>query len=148
MARIDLWTGIGLVVLGAWVFYLTESLPKVPQGIGPGEYPRVAAAGLVILGGLLSVEALRKMPFGRGRIFTAPGLLRILTLAVLTFGYILSMEYVGFLLGSPVYLFLAMLLFRVERKLIAAATSVVLTAAVHLVFYHFFQVVLPKFSLW
>lgn len=148
MARIDLWTGIGLMVLGGWVFYLTEFLPKVPQGIGPGDYPRVAAAGLFVMGGLLAVESLRRLGVPRQAMFDRRGLLRIVALAVLTYAYLLAMPLLGFLLTSPFFLFVAMLLFRVERKRLAIVISVVLSVAVDVVFYQFFQVVLPRFSLW
>ncbi len=148
MARIDLWTGIGLIALGAWVFYLTDFLPKVSQGIGPGDYPRVAAAGLVVMGGLLAVEGLRKLRVPGGAMFDTRGLLRIAALAILTYVYILALPLLGFLLTSPIFLFCAMLLFRVEKKRLAALISVVLSVAVDLIFYHFFQVVLPRFSLW
>lgn len=148
MARIDLWTGLGLMALAAWIFYLTEFLPKVPQGIGPGDYPRVAAAGLFVLGGLLVVEALRRLGAQRQILFNRRGLVRILALAAATYAYILAMPALGFLLTSPVFLFSAMLLFRVEKKRVAALIGVFLSVAVDLVFYHAFQVVLPRFSLW
>jgi len=148
VARIDLWTGLGLMALAAWIFYLTEFLPKVSQGIGPGDYPRVAAAGLFVLGGLLVVEALRKLGVQRQDVFNRRGLVRILALAVVTYVYILAMPALGFLLTSPVFLFSATLLFRVEKKRMAALISVALSVAVDLVFYHGFQVVLPRFSLW
>jgi hypothetical protein len=136
------------MALAAWIFHLTQFLPTVPQGIGPGDYPRVAAAGLFVLGGLLVVEALRRLGVRRQVLFTGRGLLRILALAVVTYAYILAMPALGFLLTSPVFLFSAMLLFRVEKKRVAALVSVVLSVAVDLVFYHGFQVVLPRFSLW
>jgi hypothetical protein len=57
------------------------------------------------------------------------------------------MPYTGFVLITPVYLFLAMLFFGLRRYFVGAVTSIAVTLALFLTFRYAFQVLLPVVGL-
>ncbi len=145
MARIDLFTGLALVALAIGVYVATGDLATVERGIGPGDYPRVAAWGLLVFGSILALQSGIKLLRGSGSAFRfAKGTLpRMAIMVGLTFVYIQVMPIAGFVLSTPVFLFAAMLFFGVKRYLLAAVTSVAVTLACFAIFRYAFQVMLP-----
>lgn len=145
MARIDLFTGLALVALAIGVYIATGDLATVKRGIGPGDYPRVAAWGLLVFGAILAAQSGLKLLRRQDTAFHfAKGtLLRMAIMVVVTFVYIQLMPLAGFVLTTPVFLFAAMLFFGVKRYLLAAVTSVAVTLACFAVFRYAFQVMLP-----
>jgi hypothetical protein len=147
VSKVDFFTGLGLMGVSVGVYVLTQDMVKVPAGIGPGDYPRVIAAGLVVLGALLAAQSLARSEVTARALYPrgAAGRVAALTLLVLT--YVRIMPHLGFLLSTPLFLVGAMLLFGVRRPVLILLTSVGVTVAVHGIFYSLFQILLPKFSL-
>ena len=145
MARIDLFTGLALVALAIGVFFATGNLATVERGIGPGDYPRVAAWGLFVFGVILAAQSAWKLVRNADTPFHFPKgtLPRMAIMVVLTFVYIQVMPLAGFVLTTPFFLFATMLFFGVKRRLMAALTSVAVTLACFAVFRYGFQVMLP-----
>jgi putative tricarboxylic transport membrane protein len=145
MARIDLFTGLALVALAVGVYVATGDLATVERGIGPGDYPRVAAWGLLLFGAILAAQSALKLLRGRDSAFRfAKGTLpRMAIMVALTFVYIQVMPLAGFVLATPPFLFATMLFFGVKRYLLAAVTSVAVTVACFAIFRYAFQVMLP-----
>ncbi|MBP1780106.1 MAG: Tripartite tricarboxylate transporter TctB family, partial [candidate division NC10 bacterium] len=71
----------------------------------------------------------------------------VLAMVLMTYAYIYVMPYAGFVLTTPVYLFLAMLFFGLRRYLLGAVTSVAVTLALFVTFRYAFQVLLPVVGL-
>ena len=147
--RVDFFTGLALVGLAVGVFFGTLDMAKVERGIGPGDYPRVVAWGLLFLGGILVIQSGVKLvrrekqplPFPPG------AFPRVFTMVLMTYAYIYLMPYTGFVLITPVYLFLAMLFFGLRRYFVGAVTSIAVTLALFLTFRYAFQVLLPVVGL-
>ncbi len=144
---IDFWTGIGIIALGIVTIILTESMQKVPQGIGPGDYPRVIAIGLCVLGAVLAIQSVSNgFPRPQGGIpWNQVGRVSIMVLA--TFAYIQLMRYLGFLLITPFFLAATIYLYGYRKRKILVAVSIGVSAAVYFIFYSVFLVLLPRFSL-
>lgn len=149
MPRVDFLTGLALVGIAVGVFFGTLDMAKVERGIGPGDYPRVIAWGLLFLGATLAIQSGMKLvrraneplPFPPG------AFLRVFTMVLLTYAYIYLMPYAGFVLITPVYLFLAMVYFGLRRYLLGAVTSIAVTLVLFLTFRYAFQVLLPVVGL-
>ncbi len=149
MPRVDFLTGLALVGVAVGVFIGTLDMAKVERGIGPGDYPRVIAWGLLILGATLAAQSGMKLvrrekeplPFPPG------AFPRVFSMVVMTYAYIYVMPYTGFVLITPVYLFLAMVFFGLRRYLLGAVTSLAVTLALFLTFRYAFQVLLPVVGL-
>ena len=58
------------------------------------------------------------------------------------------MQYTGFLLLTPFYLFFACWFFRYRKLVTAAIASVVVTGVLYVIFGMLFFVALPEFRLW
>jgi hypothetical protein len=147
--RVDFFTGLALVGLAVGVFIGTLDMAKVERGIGPGDYPRVAAWGLLFLGALLTIQSgLKLVRRQKQPLPFPPGAFpRVFTMVLMTFAYIYLMPYTGFVLITPVYLFLAMLFFGLRRYRLGILTSLSVTLVLFLTFRYAFQVLLPILGL-
>jgi len=133
--------------VSAGVYVLTRDMAKVPAGIGPGDYPRVIAAGLFALGALLAAQGLASSGATARALYPRGAAGRVAALTLMVLAYVRILPHLGFLLSTPLFLVGAMLLFGVRRPVLILLTSVGVTSAVHGVFYSLFQILLPKFSL-
>jgi hypothetical protein len=146
---VDFFTGLALVALAVGVFVGTLDLPQVPRGIGPGDYPRVVAWGLLLLGAALAVQSglklwRRQPPSLRFPLRAFP---RVLLMVGMTAAYIYLMPHAGFVLLTPAYLFATMVFFGLRRYVVGAATSLIVTVALFVTFRYAFQVLLPVVGL-
>ena len=135
------------MIIAVVVFFLTINMPKVPLGIGPGEYPRVVGLGLFILGGILAVQSRHKGSPSIKDLYPAGSLKKVCVLAGVTFIYIKLLEYLGFVLLTPVFLVCVMLLFGERRLYISVPISLGVTLGIYYVFHNVFHVLLPRFTL-
>ena len=143
----DLVTGILLMLLSAFWFFQADKMLKVELGIGPGDYPKIVSVGLFLLGLVLAVQSvIRGLPKWEGKI-EKKAALRFLIFTVVTFVYARSMKYLGFTLVTPLYLFFGIWFFGYRKYIIAAITSIGVTAGIYVVFRIIFQVMLPQFRL-
>ncbi len=145
MARIDFFTGLGLMTLAVGVYVVTLDMIQVERGIGPGDYPRVAAVGLLVLGAILAVQSGLKLLKGKTTplVIPRPARLRVFLMVVMIFAYIWLMRWTGFVLITPVFLFVTMLFFGLRKYLLAALTSLGITLVLFVTFRYGFQVMLP-----
>jgi hypothetical protein len=143
----DMVTAVAIMLLAAYWFFEANKMAAVEFGIGSGGYPKFVSAGFFFVGFLLLITSIRKgLPKPQVAI-DKKALLRIVVFVAVTFVYVLAMRYLGFLLLTPLYLFFACCFFAYKRKVIAAVASVVVTAALYLVFAMIFYVPLPAFRL-
>lgn len=154
MSKVDLGTGLAIMAVSVIVFITAGKMPTVPLGIGPGGYPTVISIALFFLGLALSIQNIPwKLKSGTarrkdsGKPITWHMLKRPLMIGVVVFIYIRGMFYLGFLMLTPFFLFFAIWFFGYRRWLRSAIISVVTTAIIYVVFYHGFQVLLPRFTL-
>jgi putative tricarboxylic transport membrane protein len=143
--RTDLIGGLLSAALGAAVVLHVRTFPELPDGQpGPALFPALVGALLVVFGLVLAIRAVR----ARGRAVApdepvAPGgVVRALAVLGFVFAYLLLAETVGFILTMAVLLFLLTWLLGV-RPLVAAASAVVTTGVIVLLFREVLLVPLP-----
>jgi hypothetical protein len=74
---------------------------KAEKGIGPGDYPKVVAAGLFILGALISADSfLRGFPPLTEKI-NWKAVRRLAVFVAVTLVYVQSMRFLGFIAATP-----------------------------------------------
>lgn len=133
-----------LILFGAWGWYETSSWNGSSGGaLQPSTYPRilftaVLCFGLFILGRTLfrvlvkKAEAMEvKLDLHLLGVFAAVAALLI---------YILAMQYIGFLIATPIYLFVSMLIFGERNWLRMAIISVAGSVVLYLFFVQFMGV--------
>ena len=145
--RADFFMGLSFVFLAIFWFVEAEGMLKVDEGLGPGDYPKVVAAGLFVLGFLLTVSSLLQgLPRKEG-VMDRKAAARLLIFVVVTVVYVQLMKSLGFLLSTPFYLFFGTWFFGYRKRVIAVISSIGMTAAIYIVFRMVFQVMLPEFRL-
>jgi hypothetical protein len=145
--RADFGMGIGFMGLAVFVFILSSQMMQVDKGIGPGDYPKVVAAGLFILGAILSVDSfLRGFPPLMEKI-DLKAVRRLVIFIAVSLVYVWSMKFLGFIVATPFFLFFGIYFFGYRKWLTMALVSIGVTAAIHLIFRVLFLVMLPVFRL-
>lgn len=138
----DLIAGGALTLFALFGWYQTCGWKEsgAAGGMSVKFYPRVVFAGLILCGGIILLRTLfRLVRAGRGG---APWgeevidirILRVALTVVLTLIYIFALRGAGFLLATPGFLFLCMLLFGEKRWVRMALISLAGTALLWLFF--------------
>jgi hypothetical protein len=145
--RVDFGMGIGFMALAVFVFLTANRMMQVDKGIGPGDYPKVIAVGLFILGAILSIDSfLRGFPPLTEKINWKIVIRTIIFIAV-SILYIQLLRPLGFILLTPFYLFFGIYYFGYRKWRTMILVSILVTAAIHLIFREIFFVMLPVFRL-
>jgi putative tricarboxylic transport membrane protein len=139
--------GIGFMVLAVFVFVAASRMLTVEKGIGPGDYPKVVAAGLFILGAILSIDSfLRGFPPLTEKI-NKNAVRRLVVFIAVSLFYVWSMRFLGFIVATLPFLFFGMYFFGYKKRLTMIIVSIGVTAAIYVVFRLIFLVMLPTFRL-
>ena len=141
--RVDFWVGLALMVLSGAVWLLTAKLPVPKRGIGPGQYPRVIATVMFILGLVQLLTNLKGGYPGKGDSTNWMHLGRALLLAFIAFVYVRLLKFVGFPLLTPFLLFGVIKLFGYKQTKVAVLLSIGATAVIFVLFNVVFMVFLP-----
>lgn len=141
--RVDFWTGIGLAVLGVFVWIVTSDMPKTDLGINPGSYPRFIGVLLVILGFFEAISNLKGGYPEKGEPVDWKKFSLTAILTVGTFVYVKLLKLVGFPILTPFFMFGVMKLFGYENNLKGAIISLIFSEGIFLLFYKVFMIFLP-----
>ena len=139
----ELVIGVACMALGVAVFIAAGSLQKVRLGIGPAGMPKFVSVLLMVLGLAQTVTAVStgvkapefKFDKKAGSLFIAA--------VAMSFAYVLLVEYIGFLIMTPLLLIGLMYLFgerSIVKMLIVAAIT---TVCIWLLFTKVFMIFLP-----
>jgi cell division protein FtsW (lipid II flippase) len=88
-------------------------------------------------------DILRKKNSEAGRVGEKESLKKILSFAALSVALVAALPYAGFLVSATLFIFFALLLSKVENKLILYAMPVCVSLALYLIFVYAFGVELP-----
>lgn len=133
----NLWTGGALIGLGAAMAVIAAGFPTLPiMAFGPGLFPKIVAAGLVLSGIGIAVE---RAPVEAGPAPRAPPILGVLGVVA---AFALALDPLGFHVAGTLALAAAIRLFGGgwARALVTAPAATIL---LHLLFYDLLRVPLP-----
>ncbi|MCD8222026.1 MAG: tripartite tricarboxylate transporter TctB family protein [Clostridiales bacterium] len=99
--------GLALIIVGIIFGYLTSqfSKPFTPEYPGPKLLPAIAVFGLVVCGAGVFVNGCRQKADDK-LLVDLTGFIRIVITFVILCVYVLAMKYVGFLIASPIVLYI------------------------------------------
>lgn len=147
MRKADIITGIFLMVLAAGV--MIEAGTYAHRGVqieyfGPAFFPRILAIALILCAGLLVINALRKQALRRVEFIDRRGFGRLALAIAVGIVYWLAVDYTGFLIGSPIFLFVLMTVLGARSWLQRIVTSLAAPLALWAIFEYFLVISLPE----
>lgn len=144
-----------MLMMSAFLLWTAYQISGFKSATSAGSFPMAAAATMLVCS-LVTVLQTVKAPLAAGkpgeslvRQFIrriAPPVLVWTTAAIVT--YMLTLEKLGFLVGSYLFLIVTMWILGGRRILLNLVVSALALAAIHVVFRTAFSVVLPAGSLW
>ncbi len=143
----DLWIAIGVMIVSIVLFRNASAMPKAARGIGPGDYPKIICAVLIVL---CSVQIIRILAECRGlplidlKSINGKYLLRAFAMIALSWLYYSFLKKVGFLLLTPVFLLASFILFGYRKWIRAVLYSIGFSTGIYFLFVKVFLVLLPK----
>lgn len=137
-------TGLIAVLLGAAIAFMTSQLPPTTMAgdIGPKAFPYISAGIMIICGIGLLINGKEKSPV----YYTKKQFGRLCLIAAVMLGFIVAMQYLGYIIASFAGLLILCTMFSqgkeiaVWKRVIFAA---VMTAVMYLMFVKVFSIPLP-----
>ena len=146
MRTVNIVIAVILILFGLFYAYLTANLPdrNLPNTLSSSFMPWLLVSCLFGLSLLLLLQTLIKGSDESCdyRISTKEGS-GVVLLAAVVIGYILSLDFFGFLLATPVFLAVLMMLTGARDWKQIAVTSAAATIGIYLFFQKVFQIILP-----
>jgi hypothetical protein len=155
--RADFFTGIGIVIFSSVMFGIASRMPPAASyGLGPGGYPMLVTGTLAVLGAILSLQGWQRMrrlardtpageQGGAKKAITLKELRGMVFLALSFWLYVFLMKYLGYLVTTPVFLFLFLLQYGDRKWLRMVLVSLGATALSWALFAYAFRIFLPDF---
>ncbi len=134
------------IAFGAVFYYLTLDLrPSAGPDVGGAFYPRLLVYGTFILSLKLLYNALKKDKEESEELFDFEdgGFRDVILVIILSFIYLYLLKIIGFLLLTPVYLFLLLTIIEAKNFAYRIVISILTTAVVMYVFQNFLNVPFP-----
>ena len=145
----DIVLGLGSIIIGGIIYFLTIGFPALKEGgwIGPALFPRILALLFALFGGILTVQGLlQRAPAPSDTSGGTLGSRRSVINALFLFGaiifYILASEYLGFLITGFLILIVMMFQLKVRIK-VSLPASLILVVGIYYLFAKILRVPLP-----
>lgn len=144
MKKADVGTGIGLLLLSAWIFWYASGYSKATiYYYGPNFFPQILAMAMCVCAIILIVKALRGKSLELSDSIHFRGFLRMLIAIGICIGYLFLMQLIGFAMGTIVFLFVLMMYIGQQGLVKRIFSSVVVAFIVWAIFRYFLIIPLP-----
>jgi putative tricarboxylic transport membrane protein len=147
MKRVNIFIAVVLLIFAGYYAWLTAALPtrNLPNTMGIDFFPWVLCT---LMTGLSLLLLIKNLFFGTSEKcayrFEWIEIKEILLFLILTDAYIQTMDFIGFLIATPVYLAILMIGSGSRRWKEIALISVLTSIGIYLFFDKIFQVILPS----
>ena len=146
MKKAEIIVSMIFIIFSSVLLNLSRSFPS-PKGndVGCSFFPRTLSIFLILLSLLLLFNSIKKDKNHSTQDSNDPyALIRVLIVIILTVAYRYVIDYIGFLILTPFYLIILMLLIKVENIKKSIVLSVSITMFIWLAFYYLLQMPLPN----
>lgn len=145
MKKVDIGTGIGLIVLSTWLFwYVGQYKPKEIYIYGPDFFPRILAIVMIFLSICMIINAHRGKSLPMGERIDPRGFGRLLIAIGICLGYLYLIKTLGFASATFIFLFVLMGLLK-QRGLPKRIFSAFLTSVLAWAIMRYFLIIpLPE----
>jgi len=152
--KADFIIGIVIFSFAAMMFNIARGMPAPSTfGLGPGGYPMLVTGVLMLLGVILAIQGLlgvrrlaAKAAEGNPpekKALTLAEFKNIIILAASFWAYLTVMRHLGYLISTPIFLFLFLFLYGHRKWLQMILISLITTGLTWVLFNHAFLIILP-----
>lgn len=151
MKRADSIAGAFLILFSLLVFFEAGSYSNRGvqiQFFGPAFFPQILCGILIVCCALLIFNAQRGKALRRTEYIIGRGFVRLCIAIVIAVAYWVSVEYLGFILASPIFLFVLMTHLGAKSLLVRIAVSLITPVVIWWIFNEVLVVTLPEGELY
>jgi putative tricarboxylic transport membrane protein len=142
--RADIGVGIGLIILGTWVFWYSSAYRKTVIYIyGPNFFPQVLSILMGLCGVILIIRAMRGEVLPQTDRIDLHGFFRMVIAIGMCIGYLFLMQVIGFAMGTSVFLFVLMTFLGQQGLMKRIMSSIATSLVVWAIFRYFLVIPLP-----
>jgi putative tricarboxylic transport membrane protein len=142
--RADIGVGIGLIILGTWIFWYADTYrQKTIYIYGPNFFPQILAVAMVACGIILIIRAVRGQVLPKTDRIDTRGFFRMMIAIGMCIGYLYLMHVIGFAMGTSVFLFALMTFLRQQGLMKRIVSSIGASVMVWAIFRYFLVIPLP-----
>jgi len=136
--------GTGVIILATWVFWYSNGYRGTIIYIyGPNFFPQILSALIILCGVVLIVRAMRGKALAKRDWIDRKGFVRTAIAIGICIGYLYLMQFIGFAMGTSVFLFVLMT-FLGQRGLVKRViSSIGASLLVWAMFRYFLVIPLP-----
>lgn len=144
MKKIDIGTGVGLIIFSAWIFWYASAYRKATiYYYGPNFFPQFLAIAMCICAIILILNAIKGKSMEKDDRIHLKGFIRMVISIGICIGYLLLMQVIGFAMGTSVFLFVLMMFIGQKGLVQRITSSVVVSLIVWAIFRYFLIIPLP-----
>ena len=141
MKKVDIGTGIGLIIFSAWIFWYASAYRKATiYYYGPNFFPQFLAIAMCICAIILILNALQGKSMEKEDHIHFKGFIRMVISIGICIGYLLLMQVIGFAMGTSVFLYVLMM-FIGQKGLVKRITSSVVVSLIVWAIFRFFLII-------
>jgi putative tricarboxylic transport membrane protein len=147
MKKVNIILSAVLIVFGIFYAYLTANLPErnLPNTLGSDFMPWVLVGCLFLLSLLLLIRTVfGSLPEQLDFSISLKEGFGVICLTACVFAYVKLMNLIGFVLATPIFMALLMLIAGSRKWKEIVIVSIVATFGIYLLFQKIFQVILPR----
>jgi len=142
--KIDIGTGVGLIIFSAWIFWYASAYRKATiYYYGPNFFPQFLAIAMCICAIILILNAIKGKSMEKDDRIHLKGFIRMVISIGICIGYLLLMQVIGFAMGTSVFLFVLMMFIGQKGLVQRITSSVVVSLIVWAIFRYFLIIPLP-----
>ena len=140
MGKTDIFVGISMLAFSMTAYIFTLPFPggeSVADGLGPAFFPRLVIICMLLIGMIILLQGLFTLKDAVHLDLRISDLKSPTLLLIITFGYAISMYFLGFFSATPVFLMGAMIIWRVSWH-----KSIFIALGLTIILYVFFKLIL------
>ncbi len=144
MKKVDIGTGIGLIIFSTWIFWYASAYSKATiYYYGPNFFPQAIAIAMSICAIILILNAIKGKSMERSDRIELKGFIRMVIAIAICIGYLFLMQVIGFTMGTCVFLYVLMMFIGQQGLKKRIFSSIAVSLIVWAIFRYFLVIPLP-----
>jgi len=142
--KVDIGTGIGLIIFSTWIFWYASAYSKATiYYYGPNFFPQAIAIAMSICAIILILNAIKGKSMESTDRIELKGFIRMVIAIAICIGYLFLMQVIGFTMGTCVFLYVLMMFIGQQGLKKRIFSSIAVSLIVWAIFRYFLVIPLP-----